>query len=334
MFISERIVPSGVRLSRSRTLVVRPAVVCAVLWLASVVCSAHEIGTTRVAIWIEADRYRAEIVTDAQALSEKLAAASGQQRGETLDADQLQQRLAGFKDLLLSRVTLQFDGARVQPAVEYSVTSSSSQTAPSVRIQLTGAIPVDAAAFDWTYGWTYASYALTIHRGDAPPTTEWLEGGQPSAAVALAVPAPAASRSHTAGRYLLLGFTHIIPLGLDHILFVLGIFLLTRRLRPMLLQVTAFTVAHSITLGLGIFGLHRLRRGVLDVRAPGALTRGIHASAGLRLVSRARLLPEPSALRRPHPAVEGRRPRVRPAVRAWIETAMRRPGRHRACRST
>jgi len=100
MFISERIVPSGVRLSRSRTLVVRPAVVCAVLWLASVVCSAHEIGTTRVAIWIEADRYRAEIVTDAQALSEKLAAASGQQRGETLDADQLQQRLAGFKDLL------------------------------------------------------------------------------------------------------------------------------------------------------------------------------------------------------------------------------------------
>ena len=47
-----------------------------------------------------------------------------------------------------------------------------------------------------------------------------------------------------------LGFTHILPKGLDHILFVLGIFLLSRRLRPILWQVSAFTLAHSITLGL------------------------------------------------------------------------------------
>lgn len=54
--------------------------------------------------------------------------------------------------------------------------------------------------------------------------------------------------------YLRLGFTHIIPLGLDHILFVLSIFLLSPRLSTVLWQATAFTVAHSITLGLAMYG--------------------------------------------------------------------------------
>lgn len=51
-----------------------------------------------------------------------------------------------------------------------------------------------------------------------------------------------------------LGFTHIVPKGLDHILFVLGLFLLNPGWRPLLWQVTAFTVAHSITLALAIQG--------------------------------------------------------------------------------
>ena len=55
--------------------------------------------------------------------------------------------------------------------------------------------------------------------------------------------------------YLKLGFEHIIPLGLDHILFVLSIFLLEPRLKSVLVQATAFTVAHSITLGLAMYGL-------------------------------------------------------------------------------
>jgi hydrogenase/urease accessory protein HupE len=55
--------------------------------------------------------------------------------------------------------------------------------------------------------------------------------------------------------YVRLGFEHIIPKGLDHILFVLSIFLLEPKLRPVLVQATAFTVAHSITLGLAMYGL-------------------------------------------------------------------------------
>ena len=53
--------------------------------------------------------------------------------------------------------------------------------------------------------------------------------------------------------YLELGYTHILPLGLDHILFVLSLYLLSPKLKPVLYQATAFTVAHSVTLGLSMY---------------------------------------------------------------------------------
>ena len=56
-------------------------------------------------------------------------------------------------------------------------------------------------------------------------------------------------------RGVAMGFTHIVPAGLDHILFVLGLFLLSGRTREVLMQVTAFTIAHSVTLGLSLYGL-------------------------------------------------------------------------------
>ena len=55
--------------------------------------------------------------------------------------------------------------------------------------------------------------------------------------------------------YIKIGVQHILPGGLDHILFVLAIFFSTRRLKPLLIQVSAFTVAHTITLGLVAAGV-------------------------------------------------------------------------------
>src|SRR5271169_5084204 len=61
------------------------------------------------------------------------------------------------------------------------------------------------------------------------------------------------SKTSAAFLYLLLGYRHIIPLGFDHILFIISLFLLNPRLKPLLWQATAFTVAHSITLSLTMF---------------------------------------------------------------------------------
>jgi len=55
--------------------------------------------------------------------------------------------------------------------------------------------------------------------------------------------------------YLRLGFQHIIPAGIDHILFVVGLCLLSTNIKTILWQATAFTVAHSITLALSMKNL-------------------------------------------------------------------------------
>lgn len=55
-------------------------------------------------------------------------------------------------------------------------------------------------------------------------------------------------------KYFTFGFSHILPHGLDHILFLLGLFFLTQKPADLLLQLTLFTLAHSLTLGLSIYG--------------------------------------------------------------------------------
>ncbi len=64
--------------------------------------------------------------------------------------------------------------------------------------------------------------------------------------------------------YIKLGFAHILPQGLDHILFVLGLFLLSKRTKDLIKQITAFTVAHSLTLALSLFGVFQLPASIVE----------------------------------------------------------------------
>ena len=58
-----------------------------------------------------------------------------------------------------------------------------------------------------------------------------------------------------ARQYTWLGFTHVIPLGFDHILFIVSICLLSSDLRSILIHCTVFTLAHSISLALSVYNL-------------------------------------------------------------------------------
>jgi hydrogenase/urease accessory protein HupE len=219
---------------------------------------AHELGTTRVTVLFHEGRtYDIEVVTDATALVGKLAASSGQSPTVDNDPARLRSLLVSLDGTLRQGLKIAFSGAEAHPDIDYSVASGPDNlSAPMATLRLTGAIPPGARDFTWTYAWTFASYAIVVrHAPSENPRTEWLEGGQQSAPIALELPARAADRLTTAARYLALGFTHIVPNGLDHILFVLGICLLSNRARSVLLQVSAFTVAHSITLGLSLYGV-------------------------------------------------------------------------------
>ena len=64
--------------------------------------------------------------------------------------------------------------------------------------------------------------------------------------------------------YIYQGFIHIIPKGLDHILFVLALLLFAKRRSTLIWQVSAFTLAHTITLALGIYGLITISSAVVE----------------------------------------------------------------------
>lgn len=139
-------------------------------------------------------------------------------------------------------VVLDLDGVEVKP-------QSDLELPRDTVVQLSGALPANGA--DVKVGWV-AAYGPIIMRqagGGDDAYAGVLDGG------ALSEPLPRVGAATESGfsvfvRYIGVGFDHIIPKGLDHILFVLGLFFLSMKMRPLITQVTVFTVAHTITLAL------------------------------------------------------------------------------------
>ncbi len=121
-----------------------------------------------------------------------------------------------------------------------------------------------------TVAWPQGGGDLVVRQqGVAEPFTGLIGGGQSSPAIALGGGSAATGWQTFAG-YIPVGFDHILPKGLDHILFVLGLFFLSIRLGPLLWQVSAFTLAHTVTLALGALGL---------VNVPGSIVEPLIAAS-------------------------------------------------------
>ena len=213
---------------------------------------AHEIGTTQVTAAFDAQTYDITIATDASALAEKVAALTGIEAPR--DTAAVAALLETNLPLIQSRIHLTFDSVLAAPRYTLQVDPPNDPlSAIGATLHLRGPLPPAATHFSWQFNWTFATYSLKITRPNSAPETTWLEGADASAPIPLATSTPTSALA-IARQYLALGFTHILPLGLDHVLFVLGSYLLSRRTRDLLLQVTAFTLAHSITLGLSMAG--------------------------------------------------------------------------------
>jgi hydrogenase/urease accessory protein HupE len=227
---------------------------CGLFVLLPAAAGAHEIGTTDVRFAVHADgTWSANITTGPQSLE----AEAGLPRTSNLDADALRRRLEPLLPRVARDLDVRFDGAPSSVAVSIARLSAPADiTQPSfVVLSAGGAVPHGAVNLVWRDRLVYSTYALVAGRdGDPLTTTVWIEGDASSEPVALAG-RPPPGRLAVVGQYLLLGFEHILPKGLDHILFVLGIFLLATSIRPILVQVTSFTLAHSLTLGLTMYGI-------------------------------------------------------------------------------
>lgn len=71
------------------------------------------------------------------------------------------------------------------------------------------------------------------------------------------------SRLRVVTRYAMIGAEHIL-FGTDHLLFVLGLLLLVSGVRSLVITITAFTVAHSLTLAAAVLGFVSIHRGAVE----------------------------------------------------------------------
>ena len=146
---------------------------------------------------------------------------------------------------------LELSLAEVAPAVD---------SAGRLRVTLMATVPAAARTLRWRSSLFLGSYPVCVRGGDARAATdvdgyEWLVKDEWTASHPVSDLARRSGWWPRIGSAVALGFTHILPGGLDHVLFVVGLFLLAAGTRSLLLQISAFTVAHSVTLASAALGV-------------------------------------------------------------------------------
>jgi hydrogenase/urease accessory protein HupE len=227
----------------------------------------HELERTQVRVSFTAGgQFQIDVGNDPDWLLARVEPFSGLPLSRRLDPSARDRRLAELVPTFARWVWVYFDGERADVTVEYLPPPPSPREAarpPLASMRLTGEVPQGAKTFSWAYGLVVDPYPMVVTDAGGAPLTRWVDGDLESEQLDLAALTPV-SRWRVSATYLGLGFTHILPKGLDHILFVLGIFLLSARWRPVVAQITTFTVAHTLTLALAIFGVLSLPSRVVE----------------------------------------------------------------------
>lgn len=189
-----------------------------------------------------------------------------------LPADELAVAFKPFESEFTQLLRLIFDGERVPLAVTHIEIPEPGYTkVPRISvIILEGNIDRTARSVTWYYPAQFGDNAVRVRQVDEANEKwhwsdwQWLrkdEHSEPFSLTELFTQQPV---TRVISTYIALGFEHILPKGKDHILFILGIFLLSVHLRPLLWQATMFTVAHTLTLGLAMRGIINLPANIVE----------------------------------------------------------------------
>lgn len=239
--------------------------------------SAHDLKFTEVLLVLKTDgTFQVDLLCDLDALA--LGADPSRDSAELATAlrnlgdTEREAAEARLRRLFERRVRVLFDGERVPVTLSFphhGTALASEAPVPSVYglvARLEGVVPEMAVTVSFRASRAFPPVQLTVlDQGEIRGLRELLEqGGESTPFVLEGGEAPEVDRWQVAGQYLVLGFWHIVPEGLDHILFVLGLFLLAARARPLLFQVTAFTAAHAVTLTLATLGWVSLPSSVVE----------------------------------------------------------------------
>ena len=128
-------------------------------------------------------------------------------------------------------------------------------------ITLQGKVTLDTQNLRWYYPLSFGDHAVRLKQVDLAKGKfhwsqwQWLRNDKFSEPLSLTEIISRKPLLETVKNYIELGFKHILPKGTDHILFILGLFLFSTAWKPLVSQITMFTIAHTITLGLAMNGI-------------------------------------------------------------------------------
>jgi hypothetical protein len=236
---------------------------------------AHALSVTAVEARLDGSGgWRIQMTTDLDALM------AGVKPGDMTPADYArlasapaEQRAAATRrvhDFYRERVAILADGERLRQTVELPGLARPATWPPDAPIplpghvvELSGRFPAGSAAWQFAADPGFGPVLLLLFDDQgALGGQAWVPPGVLSEPLPIAVGAAGVWR--TVLGYARLGFLHILPAGFDHVLFILGLFLLAPFWRPLLWQETAFTVAHTVTLGLAALGMIQVPAAVVE----------------------------------------------------------------------
>lgn len=189
-----------------------------------------------------------------------------------LPPDRLRLEFETFRAEFLEHLLLKADDALVPlEIVEVSIPEPGYPKVPRMSvIILSGELDQSSTSLQWYYPARFGDNAVRVRQVDEDNEKwhwsewQWLRNDKPSEPFSLEDLFTQRPIAEVIISYIVIGFEHIVPKGTDHILFILGIFLLSTRLKPLLWQVTMFTVAHTLTLALSMKGVISLPDNIVE----------------------------------------------------------------------
>ncbi len=250
---------------------------CATCLFAAKSTQAHTFTIADALVVFKTDgTYQIELTLDLDSITLELIDAADVGTAATKLAAWPPSDVEGFveaaKEHVEKDVRVFFDGTRYSPGATFpefrppTPEAIETTTVLGSTVRLFGRVPEGAREFTFALSRTAArvTQLTVLDQGTAGGVKHLLGPAEESPPYRLGEPAPSAGRAEMIARYVVLGYEHILPKGVDHILFVLGLFLLSTRFRALLWQVTAFTVAHSVTLGLSMYGVVSLPSRIVE----------------------------------------------------------------------
>ena len=270
----------------------RAAILIVFASLVMMPAKSHEIVPSVADLTVHGDRVAIQIRTNLEALiaqvgpehndTEQSPNAQLYRNLRLQEPNALKGTFKEFEDTFTGGLSLVANGSVLPVRVDLVEVPPVGDPAVARTTRITISAPLPAAGETVTFAWAAEFGQMVIRavnaQGDGYVTL--LEPGQATDPISLAEITPPGWFDVLA-EFIGNGYQHVLglgamgsvnlfgleiplPDGIDHMLFMVGLFLLTTRFAPLLWQITAFTLAHTVTLVLAVLGLVNISPAIID----------------------------------------------------------------------